>query len=63
MLKLWSQSPVAGSFHASQTPEGERFTGAQGEGVGLLGLLIQSFPFVKTIGGNEAAPTMKRNPP
>jgi len=32
--------------------EGEWFPASQGEGVGLLGLLIQPLPFVKSIGGN-----------
>jgi hypothetical protein len=42
-------------------PEGKRLLASQGEGVGLLGLLIQPLPFVKAIGGDEAAPAMKRN--
>jgi hypothetical protein len=32
--------------------EGERLSASQSEGIGLLGLLIQPLPFVKTIGGN-----------
>src|ERR1700679_3749836 len=43
--------------------EGKWLPASQGEGVGLLVLLIHPLPFVKPIGGDEAAPAMKRNPP